>query len=237
MRRNSRVNGNGQSSIHFRPPIPIKFACIRSLCKCKGLFSPVETNCMSHSSNSLECEVSTTGNDADTSNTTMNDLYEAIVDLAETKYQKLLRFAFVVVRDIHVSEDCVQDAFTLALEKCHQFRGGSNLYTWFTAILLNQCRGHLRSKWRQVLSITQSPLSKEAEADFSERIVMKSDLTECLLQLPTKYRIPVYLYYYEDLDIQSISEIIHLQPATCRVTLLRGRKKLRGLFERMTENE
>lgn len=161
----------------------------------------------------------------------ITDVHSAIVDLAKDEYDKFIRFAFIIVKDTHSSEDCVQEAFFTALNKCHHFKGNSSLHTWFTTILLNQCRTYLRSKWRRSVSPTQS-VPDYIEADFTEQLVIKSLLTECLLKMPEKYRIPLYLHYYEDMATEEISIITNIEPSTCRVQLLRGRKKLKDLFER-----
>lgn len=52
-----------------------------------------------------------------------------------------------------------------------------------------------------------------------------------VMKLPEKYRIPIYLHYYEDYSSEEIGQILHMPAATVRTRLARGRKQLRILLE------
>ena len=48
-----------------------------------------------------------------------------------------------------------------------------------------------------------------------------------LLALEAKYRLPVYLYYYEDLSVAEVAQVLKTNPSTVQTWLLRARARLR----------
>ena len=47
------------------------------------------------------------------------------------------------------------------------------------------------------------------------------------MALPKKYRVPIYLYYYEDYSTEEIGRILKVPSATVRTHLRRGRQQLK----------
>ena len=50
-------------------------------------------------------------------------------------------------------------------------------------------------------------------------------------QLPEKYRVPVYLYYFENMPIAETAKVLGLRESTVQTRLLRARKKLKKIME------
>jgi RNA polymerase sigma-70 factor (ECF subfamily) len=48
-----------------------------------------------------------------------------------------------------------------------------------------------------------------------------------LQALPSKYRIPLYLYYYEEYSVREISECLRVKEGTIKSQLSRGRELLK----------
>ena len=46
--------------------------------------------------------------------------------------------------------------------------------------------------------------------------------------LPAKYRLPLYLYYYEGYTAAEVGELLGLGPSTVRTRLARAREKLKA---------
>jgi RNA polymerase sigma factor (sigma-70 family) len=57
-------------------------------------------------------------------------------------------------------------------------------------------------------------------------------LSTCVLELSIKYREVITLYYYEELSIEEISEILKINRNTIKTRLIRARMKLKALLER-----
>ena len=51
-----------------------------------------------------------------------------------------------------------------------------------------------------------------------------------VLQLPVKYRLPVYLYYSEGYSVRDIGELLSRRESTVQTQLARGREKLKEVL-------
>ena len=58
-----------------------------------------------------------------------------------------------------------------------------------------------------------------------------------LLLLAESYRLPLYLYYFQELSAQEIGKALHLRPGTVRMRLSRGREKLREVLKGVFSDE
>ncbi len=52
-----------------------------------------------------------------------------------------------------------------------------------------------------------------------------------MLALPGKYRLPLYLYYYEGYSVKEVGELLDLKPSTVQTRLARARTKLKEELE------
>lgn len=52
-------------------------------------------------------------------------------------------------------------------------------------------------------------------------------LIEAVLSLPTKYRIVIHLYYYEDYSVVEISKLVRATPSAVKNRLFRARRMLK----------
>ena len=57
------------------------------------------------------------------------------------------------------------------------------------------------------------------------------------MALPRKYRMPIYLYYYEEYSTQEIAELLKIPKGTVCTNLKRGRELLKLSLEEDEENE
>ena len=58
-----------------------------------------------------------------------------------------------------------------------------------------------------------------------------SDLFYAVMALPKKYRVVIYLHYYEEYSTEEISKLLDIPCATIRTQLKRGRALLKSDLE------
>jgi RNA polymerase sigma-70 factor (ECF subfamily) len=91
---------------------------------------------------------------------------------------------------------------------------------------VNECKTLFLSAWkRKILPFTE----KEENIIYQENA--RNDLLKNVFELPKKYRIVVYLYYYEDYKIKEISELLNITESSIQTQLLRAREKLREILK------
>lgn len=137
------------------------------------------------------------------------------------------RMAFSLIRDRYDAEDIHQEVFVRYLRKRPEFENEEHEKAWFLRVTINLCKNFWRTAWRR-----RTVDLEEAEAEPDKREDGRDDeIIHMVKRLPQKYRIVIHLFYYEELSVSEISELLHVKPSTVRTHLTRARAKLKILCE------
>jgi RNA polymerase sigma factor (sigma-70 family) len=148
-------------------------------------------------------------------------------------------------------DDLCQEIFLKIYVNLSSFNFKSKLSTWIGRIAYNSCLNHFA---RKKLPVTEAvspgeagsefhPLDKiPADAQQPDESLISEEITQRLkqevLNLPTKYRVAISLYHFDELNYKEISEIMNLSIDNLKVRLYRGRAILRkNLLEHFTKEE
>ena len=119
------------------------------------------------------------------------------------------------------AEDAVQETFLRLLRSAPELESETHEKAWLIVTARNVCKNELaRARRREV------PL-EEAPAHFVPEL---SDTLLALRSLPEKYRLPLYLYYYEGYSTAETAEMLGKPAATVRSDLRRGRERMKALL-------
>ncbi|MCU9614345.1 sigma-70 family RNA polymerase sigma factor [Caldibacillus lycopersici] len=146
--------------------------------------------------------------------------------------EPLARLAFTYVKDRGRAEDIVQDVFIKVFHKLHEFRGDSSIQTWLYRITVNRCHDELRSwAFRKIYVSNQGLELERTSTDQTPelKLIKKQEnqqLGQALLRLPIKFREVIILFYYQDMSIETIAEVLNISASTVKTRLFRARKKL-----------
>ena len=132
----------------------------------------------------------------------------------------LVRLAMAYVKNQADAEDIVQEVFVTRWRKPPVLKDGAQERAWLTRVTINRCKDHLRAcRRRQTV-----PLTDDLSALPSE----DSDLLHALWALDIKYRLPLYLFYFDDYTIAEIAALLRAKPSTVGTWLQRGRELLKN---------
>lgn len=150
----------------------------------------------------------------------------------EQHYVAAYRFALSLCRHEADACDLTQQVFYLAQTKLHQVRDESKQKSWLFTIL---CREFYRSRRKQTRYEHHSLELVEAElplitVDHAAQIDARSVLAT-LLSLDEHFRVPLSLFYFEQLSYKEIAEIIEAPIGTVMSRLARGKELLRQSLE------
>ena len=140
----------------------------------------------------------------------------------------LLGLAYLYVKDWPAAEDTVQDVFLKFYLEFEQFEKRSSLKTYLTRMTINKCKDYLKS-WRyrkQVLTTSFSYPAKKARSTVIEQDE-KSELADVVLQLPLKYREVIIYYYFEELSVLEVAQILSVSDNTVKTRLRKARALLK----------
>lgn len=130
------------------------------------------------------------------------------------------RASLAVVGNYADAEDVMQEVFFKYFKTHPEFESETHEKAWFLRVTLNESKNLVRSTWRR----------RRVDVDLSQIPVHMKEKTsavlEAVLSLPEKYRIAIYLHYYENYQIREIARITSQSEAAVAQQLSRGRKKL-----------
>lgn len=119
------------------------------------------------------------------------------------------------------AEDAAQETMLRLWNTDTVFQGEEHLRSWLVRVCINVCRDHTRSAWqRRVVSLEECK-----EPAFSDLVYQ--NLWNEVSALPAKYRLPLYLYYYEGYSVAEVGELLGLKVSTVQTRLARAREKLK----------
>jgi RNA polymerase sigma-70 factor (ECF subfamily) len=169
------------------------------------------------------------------------DKEQELEEMMHAYGDELVRLAITYVKDVDMAKEIIQTVFVTVYSKLHTFRKESSLKTWLYRITINKCKDYLKS-WhvKNKQSFDSNRIEDIQLSPSAESIVMNEHLAlqvkKALFQLPKKYRIPVYLYYYKEFSIREIADILRTSTNTIKTRLRRGKEKLKGLLQEVIDN-
>ena len=140
---------------------------------------------------------------------------------AERHLDMVYRIALNSLRHPADAEDAVQNTMLRLWRTDTDFAGEEHLRRWLARVAVNESRRIAAHPWRR----RAVSLEEAREPVFQDR--ERRELYEAVMGLPAKYRVPLYLYYYEGYAVAEIGEILGLKPSTVQTRLSRGREKLK----------
>ena len=123
------------------------------------------------------------------------------------------------------ADDVFQEVFLAYHQSGKTFRDEEHRKAWLLKTTLNLSRRVTSSAWRK----RTAPLSEREDALFQEP--EENLVWEAVQTLEETYRLPIYLYYFQELTTEEIGKALSLRPGTVRMRLSRGREKLRELLK------
>ena len=153
-------------------------------------------------------------------------LTEQEFHLAAERYLDMVyRIALNYFRHPQDAEDAAQEAMLRLWRTDTNFEGEDHLRRFLVRVTLNVCRDFSRSPWRK----RTVPLESCREPEFS--MPERTELYRAVMDLPAKYRLPLYLYYFEGYAVAEVGQLLDLNPSTVQTRLARARAKLKQELE------
>lgn len=131
------------------------------------------------------------------------------------------RLALSCTRSPQEAEDICQSVFLKLMEHPHITPGKEK--AWLMQVTVNQCRSLLRSHWWS----RTAPMDEKLPAPTAEG----DGVREAVMALEPKYRVVIYLYYYEQYSVKEIAQLLRISPSNVSTRLFRAREMLKKRLE------
>lgn len=146
------------------------------------------------------------------------EIEEAIERYADTVY----RLAVLHTGSRFEADDIFQEVFLKLFRHRESIQNEEHLKAWLIRVTVNQCKSAATGIWNK------RKVSLDAVAELAAEPAQQEhpEVYEAVMALPEKYRQTIHLFYYEELSIKEISQILKRNEATVKTHLARGRKML-----------
>lgn len=118
------------------------------------------------------------------------------------------------------AEDVMQEVFLRLLQARPVFESEAHAKAWLLRVACNCANDLFRLPWRR----REVPLEDNLSAPEA---LEPEGVTQAVLSLPARYRIPIHLYYYEGFSVAEIAGAMGKSEGTVKSRLFRARKLLR----------
>lgn len=131
------------------------------------------------------------------------------------------RLAVNFTRSPQEAEDVCQTVFMKLLEQGELTPGKEK--AWLMQVTANQCRSLMRSSWwKYTVALDETiPAAQNTE----------DETIQAVMTLPPKYRVVIYLRYYEEYTAAEIGRLLKIPTSTVTTRLARGREQLKKLLK------
>ncbi|MCQ4925537.1 RNA polymerase sigma factor [Tissierella carlieri] len=141
---------------------------------------------------------------------------------------EILRLCYLYLKDYQLAEDACQDTFLKVYSNFHKFNELSTEKTWITKICINTCKNYLRNPWKRKVKLENRELVQNEISDqeiFDE--LEKSELFSSIMNLKQTYKEIILMYYYQQLSVKEISQILDISESNAFTRLSRARQFLK----------
>jgi RNA polymerase sigma-70 factor, ECF subfamily len=159
------------------------------------------------------------------------------IELTYQSYATSLRgFLARMTGDADLADDLLQQVFLRLAERGPDLRPDSNLRAWLFRVARNACYDHLQLRKdnrfvQDGLDVLQCP-----EPDAEARLLMR-DVESALASLRAPDRELLLLVGVEGFNMETISEILDVEPVSLRQRLSRARSRLLHALQELTDQE
>ena len=136
------------------------------------------------------------------------------------------RVALTILNNVPEAEDATQTAFMKLISSKKAFESDEHIKAWLIVTTQNLCRNSLKNWWR-TKRVDMDAIAEQP----SPQAPVESEVWSAVANLDKKYRILVYLHYYEGYKTKEIAGMLGINHATVRTRLKTARAKLKLTLE------
>ncbi|NLV58307.1 MAG: RNA polymerase sigma factor [Clostridiales bacterium] len=148
---------------------------------------------------------------------------ERVREVMDAYGAMIYRLAYARTLNRSDAEDVFQEVMLRYVKQDQPFKDDQHEKAWLIRVACNVSIHIVKSAWyRRTVSLEHAPLP-----DVQENADIDDDLLDAMARLSPKYRVPIHLFYFEDMTVEEISLALARKPSTVRTQLTRGREHLK----------
>lgn len=152
---------------------------------------------------------------------------QAFAELIEQYKLPIYKTAKSILKDEDDVCDAIQDTALSIYKNIQNLKNEEYFKTWVIRITINKCYDILKKhKLNNEKMLKAQKDVAELQTNFDNNVILQTDLQTTLELLEENLRTVTVLYYYNDLSISEISDILNIPKGTVKSRVFRAREKL-----------
>ena len=152
---------------------------------------------------------------------------QAFAELIEQYKLPIYKTAKSILKDEDDVCDAIQDTALSIYKNIPNLKNEEYFKTWVIRITINKCYDILKKhKLNNEKMLKAQEDVSELHTNFDNNVILQTDLQTTLELLEEDLKIVTVLYYYNDLSISVISDILNIPKGTVKSRVFRAREKL-----------
>ena len=158
---------------------------------------------------------------------------QAFAELIEQYKLPIYKTAKSILKDEDDVCDAIQDTALSIYKNIPNLKNEEYFKTWVIRITINKCYDILKKhKLNNEKMLRAQEDVSELHTNFDNNVILQTDLQTTLELLEEDLKIVTVLYYYNDLSISEISDILNIPKGTVKSRVFRAREKLYEIFSK-----
>lgn len=150
---------------------------------------------------------------------------ENFIDCVKRNNQRLFLISLSFTQNHNDAEDILQNVFLKLWRYDKPFEDDTHLDKWLTAVCVNESKNYIKHPFKK-RSVPFDDLKETYTFDEDNNY----DLFNAVMSLPTKERIVIHLFYYEDMSVKDIATLLKIKESAVKTRLHRARKELKKIL-------
>lgn len=160
---------------------------------------------------------------------------EAFAELIEQYKLPIYKTAKSILKDEDDVCDAIQDTALSIYKNIKNLKNEKHFKTWVIRITINKCYDILtKHKLNNEKILKAQTNLLEMHTDFDNNVILQTDLQKTIDLLEEDLKVVTILYYYNDLSISEIADILNIPKGTVKSRVFRAREKL---YEMLSKEE
>ncbi len=155
------------------------------------------------------------------------DAFEVFV---RKHYEEILKYCSYHCSDTSYAEDLTQETFLHFFEKLSDYRYMGKTRNYLYTIAGNLCRDYYKKVKESLLEEQSTEVQNSLQHSETEEIFNKITVEAALNSLPDELREVIVLYYFQELKLAEISDILQIGQSLVKYRVKQAKMRLEKLL-------
>ena len=151
------------------------------------------------------------------------------IDLINSNRLKMYKTAIAILKNEDDANDAIQDALYSAYKNYENLKDKNLFTTWIIRILINKCYDIINKNKRIIYMDDNITENTAGKVDTYE---IESSLEWVLNKIDKDLKEIVVLYYYDELSVTEIADMLQIPKGTVKSRLSRARNQIGNILEK-----